>query len=109
MLHEHDEGRRYTAGFRSAAEQMKKGDESAAANIVRNVLDYVNLLREHIYKEDNVLFPMAEQVIPAGMMQQVSDDFQRVLGEDAKNGVPAKYQALAEKLGQYLNDETSAA
>jgi len=38
----------------------------------------------------------------------VSDDFQRVISEDVKNGIPAKYLALAAKLGEYLNDETSA-
>jgi hemerythrin-like domain-containing protein len=108
MLHEHDEGRRYTAAFRSAAEQMKAGDGGAAADVARNVFDYVNLLREHIAKENHVLFPMAEQIIPADRMQQVGDDFQRVIGEDDKNGIPAKYKALAEHLGQYLNDETSA-
>jgi len=109
MLREHDAGRQYTAAFRSAAEQMKAGDASAAADVVLNVFDYVNLLREHIIKEDKVLFPMAEQIIPADTMQQVSEDFQRVIGEDAKNGIPAKYQALAEKLSQALNEETPTA
>ncbi len=109
MLAEHDEGRRYTAGFRSAAEQMKAGDASASADVVRNVFDYVNLLREHIMKEDNVLYPMAEQIIPIDGMSRVSDDFQRVIDADKRNGIPEKYEALAEELGQYLARETSAA
>lgn len=109
MLAEHDEGRRYTAGFRSAAEQMTDGDSSAAADVIRNVFDYVNLLREHINKEDNVLFPMAEQIIPPDLMQKVSDDFQRVIDDDAKKEIPARYQALAGKLSEYLAQATSAA
>lgn len=103
MLHEHDLGRRYTAAFRTAAEQMQAGDESAAADLVRNVFDYVELLRQHILKEDNILFPMAEQILPADAMQQVGDAFQRVIAEDANNGIRDKYQALAEKLSQRLN------
>jgi hemerythrin-like domain-containing protein len=109
MLAEHDEGRQYTAGFRSAAEQMKDGDTSAAADVVRNVYDYVNLLREHIVKEDNVLYPMAEQIIPMDAMAKMSEDFQRVIDSDEKNEIPAKYRALAEKLSKYLAEETSAA
>ncbi len=109
MLHEHDEGRRYTAAFRSAAAKMKEGDESAIADVVRNAFDCVNLLREHIMKEDGVLFPMAEQVISADAMQRVGDDFQRVIAEDAKNGVPAKYQMLAEKLSQALSENALTA
>lgn len=109
MLQEHDEGRRFTAGFRSAAEQMKAGDASAAADVVRNVYDYVNLLREHINKENHVLFPMADQIIPAGTMKKVSEEFDRVVTADESKGVAAKYKALAKKLSDYLAEETSAA
>jgi hemerythrin-like domain-containing protein len=109
MLAEHDEGRQYTGGFRSAAEQMKDGDTSAAADVVRNVYDYVNLLREHIVKEDKVLFPMAEQIMPVDAMEKMSDDFQRVIDADEKNGIPDKYRALAVKLSEYLVRESSAA
>jgi hemerythrin-like domain-containing protein len=109
MLSEHDEGRRYTDGFRSAAEQMKDGNAAAAADVVRNVFDYVNLLREHINKENNVLFPMAEQIIGPDLMKKVSEDFQRVIDDDAKKEIPARYRALAEKLSEYLAQATSAA
>lgn len=109
MLAEHEEGRQYTAGFRSAAEQMKDGDAAAAADVVRNVFDYVNLLREHITKEDNILYPMAEQIIPLEAMSRVSDDFQRVITADRNNDIPEKYRALAAKLGRYLEEEPSAA
>jgi hemerythrin-like domain-containing protein len=109
MLHEHDQGRAYTAGFRSAAEQMKSGDATAAADVVRNAYDYVNLLREHIIKEDNVLFPMADQIIPADKMQKVSEDFRKVVTEDEEKGVTAKYKALAKTLSDYLAEESTAA
>lgn len=109
MLAEHDEGRRYTAGFRTAAEQMKDGDTDAAADIVRNVFGYVNLLREHIMKEDNVLYPMAEQIIPVDTMAKVAEEFQLVIDADNKNDIPKKYEALAEKLSSYLEKNSSAA
>lgn len=98
MLQEHDEGRRYTAGMQSAAERMKAGDASAADDIVHNALNYVQLLRQHIFKEDNVLFPMAEQVIPVDDMQKVSEQFQQIVAQDDESGRHAKYQALAAKL-----------
>lgn len=109
MLHEHDEGRRYTAGFRTAAEQMKAGDAAASADVVRNVFDYVDLLREHIHKEDYVLFPMADQMIPAETMRFVQREFERVIADDARNDIPGKYEALAKKLASYLRAETTAA
>lgn len=108
MLYEHEEGRRLTAGFRGAAEQMKNGDSGASLEVIRNAFDYVNLLREHIVKEDNVLFPMAEQVIDEDEMQVVSGEFSRILAEDEAKGEIEKYKALADKLHQYLNAEISA-
>ncbi len=107
MLHEHEEGRRFTAGFRSAAEQMKTGDDAPGATmeVIRNAFDYVNLLREHIIKEDNVLFPMADQVISADSMQVVSSEFDLILAEDTENGTVAKYEALVEKLDNYLHGD----
>jgi len=109
MLVEHEEGRLYTQGFRAAAEQMKDGDAAAASDVVCNVYDYVNLMREHILKENNVLFPMAAQIIPVDAMAKVSEDFQRVIDNDKINDVPGKYRLLAEKLRHYLRRETSAA
>lgn len=105
MLHEHEQGRRYTAAFRDAAERMKAGDGDAAADVVRNVFDYVELLREHIVKEDNVLYPMAEQVIPADEMQAVAEDFARVVAEDEDSGRNDRYRALACKLSAYLTEQ----
>jgi hemerythrin-like domain-containing protein len=98
MLHEHEEGRRLTGGLRTAAEQMKIGDTSASADVVRHVFDYVNLLREHIEKEEGVLYPMAEQVIPVGDMQKVSEEVQRIIEKDEQSGLLGRYQALADKL-----------
>jgi len=110
MLHEHEQGRRYTAAFRSAAEQMKAGDDASAASldVVRNAFDYVNLLREHIVKEDNVLFPMADQIISGDSMQVVSREFEKILADDAGNGTRAKYEALVEKLQNALHGEIAA-
>lgn len=98
MLHEHEEGRRLTAGFRSAAEQMKNGDASGSVDVVRNVFDYVNLLREHIAKEDNVLFPMAEQLIPADDMQEMSREFEQIAAEHEEDGRSARYRTLVARL-----------
>jgi len=103
MLHEHEEGRRFTAGFRSAAELMKTGESSAVTDVVRNVFDYVNLLRDHIVKEENVLFPMAEQIVDGGAMQRVSREFEKIVLEDRENGTQAEYEALVKKLDSRLH------
>ncbi|MFQ5549147.1 MAG: hemerythrin domain-containing protein [Woeseia sp.] len=102
MLHEHEQGRRYTAGFRDAAERMKAGNAGAARDVVRNVFDYVGLLREHINKEDQVLYPMAGRIIPESEMQEVAEAIRRIVTEDEQSGRSARYRALADKLAEYV-------
>jgi hemerythrin-like domain-containing protein len=98
MLSEHEQGRAYTRGMRRAAEQLRAGDESARADVVRNARGYAALLRQHIAKEDGVLFPMADQVIPVAAQEQVAEDFERVEHEETGEGIHEKYLALAQAL-----------
>ncbi|OQA41761.1 MAG: iron-sulfur cluster repair di-iron protein [Chloroflexi bacterium ADurb.Bin325] len=98
MLSEHEQGRAYTRGMREAAQRLADGDFLARGDVVRNALGYVGLLRQHIQKEDGILFPMADQVIPAAQQDAVWDGFERVEHEETGEGVHEKYLALAEKL-----------
>lgn len=100
MLMEHEQGRKYTRGMRDAATRLAAGDASARGLVVQNALGYAALLRQHIRKEDGVLFPMADQVIPAGLQDTVLEDFETVEHEETGEGVHEKYLALAEKLEQ---------
>ena len=77
---------------------MEAGDASASAEVTANARGYTALLRQHIYKEDNILFPMADQVIPRAAQAQVSDGFEHVEHEETGEGVHEKYLALADAL-----------
>lgn len=103
MLAEHEQGRIYTRGIIEAAQRLETGDQSTILEIVQNALGYAALLRQHIYKEDNILFPMASQVIPASLQEKVMDDFERVEHEETGEGVHEKYLALAGKLADEIS------
>lgn len=98
MLSEHDQARKLTAAMRTAAGRLGDGDPEAAAIVARNALEYVVLLRAHISKEDNVLFPMADQVINGDARREVSEAFGRVEKEDTGDGVHQRFLALAESI-----------
>ena len=57
MLFEHEEGRKFVKGMSEALEEKNK------AKLNENAKGYVNLLKEHIFKEDNILYPMADEVL----------------------------------------------
>lgn len=98
MLAEHEEGRRITRGLRAAAERMQAGDGDAATAARYMALEYAALLRQHIMKEDNVLFPMANGAIQGRELTAVTAEFERLQREETADGVQVKYRALAEAL-----------
>ena len=65
MLMEHQFGRSHIARMAEAATAYAGGDRAAAATWADASLDYVALLREHIAKENQILFVMAERLLSA--------------------------------------------
>ena len=60
MLMEHDMGRNFVQGLSKAIESYDKGNTEASIQIIENARNYASLLSNHIYKEDNILYPMAD-------------------------------------------------
>jgi hemerythrin-like domain-containing protein len=98
MLAEHEQGRVFTRAMRAAAERLQSGDAAAARDVLLNARGYAGLLRQHIFKEDRILFPMAGKVIPLDQQAQVNEDFEHVEHEETGEGVHEKYLALAAAL-----------
>ncbi len=102
MLYEHEQGRAFIRGLREAAARLETGDRSAIPAVVDNARGYADLLSAHILKEDQVLFPMADRVIPLQDQESVFEGFERVEHEETGEGVHEKYLALAESLEKEL-------
>jgi len=98
MLHEHEQGRVFTRAMRVAAQAVKEGDLEESSNIVQNVLGYATLLRQHILKEDRILYPMAEKLLPAERQDQMLEEFDQVDHTDSGEDIHGKYLALADTL-----------
>ena len=100
MLAEHELGRQYTRALYSAAQNMQSGDSSANPRAIESSRSYVALLRHHIWREDSIFFPMADQVIPAEQHDLVWEGFEHVEHAETGEGVHEKYLALAKELGE---------
>jgi len=98
MLFEHEQSRQYTRGLREAAQQLESGDKAMTGKVIENALGYAELLRQHIMKEDQILFPMADQMIPPEKHEQIWEDFEHFEHEETGEGVHEKYLALADRL-----------
>lgn len=92
MLAEHEEGRAYV---RLVAAELDKHEEADAALIVGSLLSFVELLRSHIGKEDNVLYPLADQLLSPTDQQSLLAEFEQVEREEIGEGVHERYHELA--------------
>jgi hemerythrin-like domain-containing protein len=99
MLAEHEQGRAAVRAINAALTRVKGGDGRAADELAGALTDYAELLRNHIFKENNVLFPMADQMLSTEDQTELADAFERVEAEEIGEGVHEKYHQLAHRLG----------
>ena len=93
MLMEHDRGRAYVKAMEEAALAAEGGDASRTGELAENALAYLTMLREHIDKEDTILYPLAERVIPEGARDAITTGYDR-----AESGVDAEFGAKYERI-----------
>ena len=95
MLMEHDLGRAFVRGMEEAATRARNGDAGQTDAIVSNARGYLELLREHISKEDEILYPLAERVLPEEKRAAILAGYQRA-EEKGAQGLEAHYRAIVE-------------
>ena len=95
MLMEHDQGRAFVLGMETAVKDALDGLAGRESTIAENALAYAALLREHIGKEDDILYPLAERVIPETMRAEIVAGYQRAEAE-AGAGFSERYRQLVE-------------
>jgi hemerythrin-like domain-containing protein len=83
MLHEHVLGRDWVGRMREAS-QAQPFDARTFAEAARQ---YIPLLRQHIFKENNVLFHMAERVMSEADDADVTSRFSKVEQERGLTGL----------------------
>jgi hemerythrin-like domain-containing protein len=78
MLLEHDQGRALVQQMSDATAAYKAAHPGAAERWAEAARAYAGLLREHIAKENSVLFVMAERMLSAEEQQQLAAEFEAV-------------------------------
>ncbi len=100
MITEHEEARRLAQRLRQVTERYLAGDVNARDQVVLSALGYVSLLRRHMYKEDHVLFPLVEQVVPAERQEEMIEAFNQFDQEENGVEVHEKYYGMADRLAR---------
>ncbi len=98
MLTEHDEGRNYIKQATKGVAEYKQGNTGALIDIEFNLLNFCTLLTNHIAKENNILYPMAERMLPGIVLDTMSQDFEEANLATTNNEYHDKYLKMVDEL-----------
>ncbi len=98
MLAEHERGRAYNRAIEKDARGLERGESAARDDLIRNALDYTALMRQHIRRENEFLFPTADRLILPSAQKALFTEFKRFEREETGAGVHQKYRRMADAL-----------
>jgi len=102
MLFEHSKAREFVRNMENAI-QAKKINE-----LTTNAGQYARLLKEHIYKEDNILYPMAERGLSDEAKSSLLKEYIETDNRLNSHAIWLKYEILCTELEQQLNVQKEA-
>jgi hemerythrin-like domain-containing protein len=98
MLAEHDQGRQLIQQMAKATEAYPNQPATAGPAWTQAARGYVDLLRAHIAKEDNVLFVMAERMLTPEEQTALAEGFEKIEVEKMGAGTHERLHAMMAKL-----------
>jgi hemerythrin-like domain-containing protein len=98
MLLEHNKAREFVRNMENAiqAQDIKE--------LALNTGQYARLLKEHIYKEDTILYPMAERGLSDEAKSSLLKDYAEMDNHLNSQDIWRKYEILCIELEQQLNE-----
>ena len=79
MLFEHEEGRK---NVKLMAEGVNEKDKD---KLTTGAINYIQLIRDHIFKEDNILYPMADEVLNDKTKKNMLEKFKKINADKIKD------------------------
>jgi hemerythrin-like domain-containing protein len=105
MLAEHEQGRKYIANMGRALTDYEDGAATGLTDLVENIRSYAELLEQHINKENNVLFAMADRVLTEETQDELFEEFEELEEDVIGRGKHEELHKRLERLsGTYLKD-----
>jgi hemerythrin-like domain-containing protein len=98
MLAEHEVGRGHVRALADGLLRLRRGEAGAAAMISEHTDAYHDMLSAHINKENSVLFPMADRVLPDEVAASLTERFEEIERDRVGEGKHEAYHAMLNDL-----------
>jgi hemerythrin-like domain-containing protein len=102
MMDEHTQGRAQMEQMSAAAEAYRNGEPEAARRWAAAMQRYALLLRQHIDKENHVLFVLADRLLSPGEQEAMVAAFERSEVEKMGAGTHERLHEMMERLSATL-------
>jgi hemerythrin-like domain-containing protein len=105
LLQEHKAGRALVAALTEAVNQFAGGDNTKRDAVISSLRGLVALYPGHIWKEDYLLFPMANKVLSRDDQTDLRERFEAVevsVGHDVHH----RFEKMAERLASVLGSRS---
>jgi hemerythrin-like domain-containing protein len=100
MLHEHDVGRGFVETLAEKSSIERSWSEEDRSQIVESARGFGALLRSHILKEDQILYPMARNALPPDVMTVVDQTCAEIDARSDGSGERENFRTLANQLAE---------
>jgi len=100
MRGEHLQGRGFIEGMSQGLSEIEAGNAEGVNTYVRNALEYIELLRQHVHKEDHCLFSMADNAFTAEDNEKLIQSFKDHERHEMGLGVHEKFLLMANNLAE---------
>ncbi len=101
MLRDHNAGRAHVAAALQALQRTAQGDRVARAVVRQEALAYAGLLRQHILKENTILFVLGDQYMTGSDKAELLKKYNCAEHSALPPGTHEKYVALAAELAAF--------
>lgn len=98
MLEEHAQGRAFVSQMREELTKGRAGHAVELDKLVSAGRGYIDLLRNHIAKEDDVLFMMADRVVDGASCARLCGEYAHVCSGQFEGRTKSQLEELASEL-----------
>lgn len=98
LLDEHETGHRHIQAMQEILPEAAKGNKKGVEKIKSELKAYVQLINEHINKENDCFFPAVENLLSVSEDHALEQGFERIESEKMGEGTHEKYHGIAEEL-----------
>lgn len=108
MIHEHDQARALARTLHALGEKERPWSEVDRRRVKEICAAYTSLVRQHIRKEDEILYPMALSRLGPEALGSIAGAFAEFERKDSRTGEKERLLAMAHQLVQRYGTPTES-